>query len=198
MLQSISFGDSSRAHTRIPLRDIYPTSRASSREAGWAVANYRSRREIGESIDSPPWEFPCDGDYAWHETLMGKQPTYRVRYTEGPKDREWMEARDRNFFARQAAEKQCSDREVTKKRKRESPPLETQVQRRQSVLPTVNTGDGYHLQSQVPSTLPAPVYTTPWGANAVGSMGVFSADAMDIAESVPSATESGCLNNLGR
>jgi Sel1 repeat/Variant SH3 domain len=70
---------------------------------------YRKARQNGEACDTPVGTcFPGDGDYSWHTngsaTLNGQ---YYVKYTEGPRDRDWMVLCDRNYLARLDRETQA-------------------------------------------------------------------------------------------
>jgi Variant SH3 domain/Sel1 repeat len=67
---------------------------------GEALREYRAERQNGSDRLDGPWTvFPADGRYSCHPA--GKR--YRIKYTEGPGDRAWMEQCDRNYLARLAA-----------------------------------------------------------------------------------------------
>lgn len=71
-----------------------------------AIADYRDNRENGADSDTPrdeksnPIPFPNDGSYV--STPWEKLPRVYsiISYREGPKDKEWMDAKDRNYVFR--------------------------------------------------------------------------------------------------
>lgn len=94
-----------------------------------AVYNYMKNRGNGNEADNPSWEFPNDGRYEWKNEicrLTGYGPSkcknklsngfvkgiygtncdgnsiyeYSVKYLEGPRDKIWMQERDKNYLAR--------------------------------------------------------------------------------------------------
>jgi len=66
-----------------------------------AVANYRRNRENGNNNDSPAWKFPNDGKYDLVDGENEFMTTIKkIRYTEGHKDKKWMEEKDRNYLQR--------------------------------------------------------------------------------------------------
>ena len=73
-----------------------------------AVAVYQKNRTNGDGdVDKPSRRFPNDGKWSdWlKRPLPGDGPgIYRVRYTEGAGDREWMQEMDCNYLARLARE----------------------------------------------------------------------------------------------
>lgn len=62
-----------------------------------AQDDYVAKRSNGSEVDNPPRPFPGYGQSSW-ENPYGRES--RVRYNESPKDREWMEEKDRNYLAR--------------------------------------------------------------------------------------------------
>ena len=65
---------------------------------GEAKDDYLTNRKNGLDSDSPRDPFPEDGSYSW-DTPESEEES-KIRYTEGPRDRAWMEARDRNYVLR--------------------------------------------------------------------------------------------------
>lgn len=98
-MKTQSFGWSGTSHwTSFPGR-IPP--RLAARE------DYKAKRLNARNLalDSPDRTFPFDGTYSdWIEApLPGDPKGYRrIRYDEGPKDREWMQEADRNTLSRLA------------------------------------------------------------------------------------------------
>lgn len=80
-----------------------------------AVKNYIVNRQNGEAIDNPSKDFPNDGKYTW-ETPGEK--VSKVLYLPGPKDRAWMDKKDRNYVMRLVQEGKLKSYE---------PDLETEV-----------------------------------------------------------------------
>jgi hypothetical protein len=82
-----------------------------------ATWTYRDERENGQEEDAPERPFPEYGVATWlRETdlaavdLYGKTPRenyWRVKYTEGPRDKAWMEEKDRNYLSRLGREVQA-------------------------------------------------------------------------------------------
>lgn len=74
---------------------------------GAARAVYQQNRLNGDKmLDCPRRPFPFDGRYSsWTEAPLpgDRKGDYRIRYDEGPKDREWMQEMDNNYLSRLAA-----------------------------------------------------------------------------------------------
>jgi len=86
-----------------------------------ARANYEVSRRNGDDSDNPSREFPGDGSYSnwiWHHKDDDGTQWYRIKYTEGPGDRAWMEEKDRNYLARLKPEKK--EKKAAKKKKTEA------------------------------------------------------------------------------
>jgi hypothetical protein len=99
-MKSATFGLSPRSYCGDALCIERPAKKV--KEAWMAVSCYRNARENGAACDSPPYAFPNDGRYSWSSC---SNRFYKIRYTEGLKDRGWMEARDRNYLSRLKKEK---------------------------------------------------------------------------------------------
>lgn len=93
--------------------DISGHGYSSQRQMQWTALMRRVAREnyIGNhmnyslSIDLPSQPYPFDGTYSdWIEAPLpgDEKGYYRVRYDEGPKDREWVQELDRNALSRLA------------------------------------------------------------------------------------------------
>lgn len=74
-----------------------------------ALVAYKAARVNGKDCDNPSWGFPNDGNYAWegHEHWG-----CAVRYTEGTRDRAWMQERDKNYQRRLDFSKKIREKSV--------------------------------------------------------------------------------------
>ena len=79
-----------------------------------AVADYKKQRQNGRDSDNPKRSFPQDGTFDWvseediasYLKLPPRPGYYRLRYTQSPRDKAWMEERDQNYLARRAREEE--------------------------------------------------------------------------------------------
>jgi hypothetical protein len=108
-MKSATFGLSAESrHGGAPSTRLPPPALADRR---MAVDAYRSARQNGSASDRPVGhEFPADGRSSWHHSASTNAEYYKVKYTEGPRDRAWMEQCDRNYLARLDREKQAAAR----------------------------------------------------------------------------------------
>ena len=70
---------------------------------GEVGGDYKENRLNGDEKDSPNSRFPSDGKFGWVHPAPrspNKDGRYVYRYDEGPKDKAWMEERDRNYVFR--------------------------------------------------------------------------------------------------
>jgi len=121
---------------------------------------YKKNRSNGIESDSPARAFPFDGIYTW-DTPNARQS--KIRYTEGPEDKKWMEERDRNYVFRLEREGRLD--QVEPNLRTENPVLYTEVIAARSkptttpvaaptVVPASSSPDST-------TTVPAPVPPTP-------------------------------------
>ncbi len=78
----------------------------------FCLKDYLKNRANGEEKDSPDWPFPGDGTYEWE--TPDEKISYRL-YSEGPKDREWMEERDQRYIDRIARKDEADLTEVERR-----------------------------------------------------------------------------------
>ena len=79
-----------------------------------AAQDYKEKRANGDDTTNPSRPFPCDGDAEWVEELQltdddlkGQTPRqyfWSVKYTAGPRDRQWMQEKDRLYLTQLADE----------------------------------------------------------------------------------------------
>jgi SH3 domain len=193
-MKTATFGLSTYDCAGISYLVLFAGRRLSKRRTLDARVSYARARLNGGVCDMPSKTIPADGVYSW-----GKDghDTFRVKYTEGPGDREWMEQCDRNYLARLGAEKQSAARK--QEREAQLPDNQEKLKREQQLkkeadvqLKPVSVGEnipaGCQVHSQAQTAARAdtdyPLYT-PQAGSSSASTGGYSLDSPSLRPSPP-------------
>ena len=89
--------------------------RAFSKRTDYAIGQVEGRNSLALFVDQPTRAFPKDGKLSDWIEMEDAPGWYRIKYTAGPKDIEWLEELDRNYIARitkESAFRQLSEQEA--------------------------------------------------------------------------------------